>query len=126
MTLFKNFLRSLRHAVSGIAYTFRAERNFQIELVLALIVLALAYFFPLTLVERSVIILSIGLVLTLELVNTAFERLLDLLKPRIHPYVKVVKDVVAGSVLVGSVAALIAGLYIFAPYFWFFFSGFLP
>ncbi len=125
MTLIKNFLRSLRHAAAGIAYTFRAERNFQIEHVLGTLVLFLAYFFPLTLLERSVIFLAIGLVLTLELVNTAFERLLDLLKPRVHPYVKVVKDVVAGSVLVGSVAAFVAGLYIFAPYVWFFLSSVL-
>ncbi len=116
MTLVKSFLRSLRHALAGIAYAFREERNFQIELVLGLAALGLTFFFPLTPAERSIIFLLIGFILTLELVNTAFERLLDLLKPRVHPYVKVVKDVVAGAVLIGSAAALLVGAFIFLPY----------
>ncbi|TXH02627.1 MAG: diacylglycerol kinase family protein [Candidatus Moraniibacteriota bacterium] len=116
MTLVKSFLRSLRHAFAGIVYAFREERNFQIELVLGLAALGLTFFFPLSPAERSIIFLLIGFILTLELVNTAFERLLDLLKPRVHPYVKVVKDVVAGAVLIGSVAALLVGAFIFLPY----------
>lgn len=116
MTLIQSFLRSLRHALAGIAYAFREERNFQIELVLGLTALGLTFFFPLSPAERSIIFLLIGFILTLELINTAFERLLDLLKPRVHPYVKVVKDVVAGAVLIGSVAALLVGMFIFLPY----------
>lgn len=118
MIFLKNFSRSLRHALAGIRYAFREERNFQIELILAIAALGLAFFFPLAVSERTAIFLLIGLVLSLELVNTAFERLLDMLKPRVHPYVKVVKDVVAGSVLIGSVVALMVGIYIFSPYFW--------
>ncbi len=118
MIFLKNFSRSLRHALAGIRYAFREERNFQIELILAIAALGLAFFFPLAVSERTAIFLLIGLVLSLELVNTAFERLLDMLKPRVHPYVKVVKDVVAGSVLIGSVVALMVGIYIFFPYFW--------
>ena len=118
MIFLKNFSRSLRHALAGIRYAFREERNFQIELILAIAALGLAFFFPLAVSERTALFLLIGLVLSLELVNTAFERLLEMLKPRVHPYVKVVKDVVAGSVLIGSVVALMVGIYIFFPYFW--------
>lgn len=118
MMVLKSFLRSVRHALAGIRYAFREERNFQIELILAVAALSLAFFFPLATVERTIVFLLIGFVLALELINTAFERLLDLLKPRVHPYVKVVKDVVAGSVLIVSVMALMIGGYIFLPYFW--------
>jgi diacylglycerol kinase len=118
MMFLKTFARSLRHALAGIRYAFREERNFQIEIVLAIAALGLAFFLPLSSVEQAVIFLLVGFILSLELINTAFERLLDLLKPRVHPYVKVVKDVVAGSVLLGSLSALAVGMYIFWPYIW--------
>ena len=42
--------------------------------------------------------------------------MLDMMKPRVHPYVRVIKDLVAGSVLIAAIGALIAGLLIFLPY----------
>lgn len=76
----------------------------------------LMIFFPLSGLERALILLSIVLVLTLELANTALERVMDILKPRIHPYARVIKDVMAGSVLLASLAALAIGIAIFLPY----------
>lgn len=116
--LWRSFKKSLSHAFAGLGYAFREERNFQIEFVIGVIVVMLSLLFPLSSVERSVMFLLIGTVLTLELFNTAFERLLDMLKPRIHPYVKVVKDMVAGAVLIGSLTSLIIGLIIFLPHIW--------
>lgn len=116
--LWRSFKKSVSHALSGLGYAFREERNFQIEVVIGMITVMLTLFFPLSAVERSVMFLLIGTVLTLELFNTAFERLLDMLKPRIHPYVKVVKDMVAGAVLIGSLTALIIGLTILLPHIW--------
>lgn len=116
--LWRSFKKSLSHALAGLGYAFREERNFQIEFVIGVIVVMLSLLFPLSSVERSVMFLLIGTVLTLELFNTAFERLLDMLKPRIHPYVKVVKDMVAGAVLIGSLTSFIIGLIIFLPHIW--------
>ncbi len=116
--LWRSFRKSFSHAVAGLRYALREERNFQIEVVIGIIVVMLALLFPLSPVERSVMFLLIGTVLTLELLNTAFERLLDMLKPRIHPYVKVVKDMVAGAVLIGSLTSLTIGLIIFLPHIW--------
>lgn len=118
MSLGRSFLRSLRHAWAGIRYAFREERNFQIEIVLGCAAIALAYLLPLTSGERALLALLIGFVLSLELINTAFERVLDMLKPRVHPYVKVVKDMVAGAVLIGSVAAVLVALFLFGPILW--------
>lgn len=117
MSLLQSLLRSVRHAWAGVVYTLRSERNFQIEVVLGLAAVGLAFFFPLTSGERATVFLLVGFVLSLELINTAFERLLDMLKPRVHPYVKVVKDVVAGAVFLISGIALLIGILIFAPYF---------
>lgn len=116
LNLWRMFKRSLAHALSGIHYALREERNFQIELVIGIAAIVATFFFPLSPAERSIIFLLVGMVLSLELMNTAFERVLDMLKPRIHPYVKVVKDVVAGAVLVSSLIALLVGLCVFLPY----------
>ena len=55
------------------------------------------------------------LLLILEIINTIFERLLDLLKPRLHQYVKDIKDMTAAAVFISSLAAIIIGLIIFLP-----------
>ncbi len=118
MQFWRTFKRSVTHALAGLRFAFREERNFQIECVIGAIVIMLTFLLPLTGIERSLMLFLIGTVLTLELFNTAFERMLDMLKPRIHPYVKVVKDTVAGAVLIGSVTAALIGFLLLAPYLW--------
>jgi diacylglycerol kinase len=109
-------IRSFSHAFKGILFALRNEKNFQIEITGAVLAVILMLFFPLTGLERALIILSIALVLTLELTNTALERVMDILKPRIHPYARVIKDVMAGAVLFVSLAAVAIGIAIFLPY----------
>ncbi|MFH1430007.1 MAG: diacylglycerol kinase, partial [Candidatus Uhrbacteria bacterium] len=66
--------------------------------------------------EWAVLVIVSGSVLVLECCNSAMERLIDLLKPRLHGYVKEVKDVMAGAVLIASLVAVAVGVVIFAPY----------
>ncbi len=112
----RSFLKSVRHASCGVVYVFRQERNFQIEGVVALVVLLASFAWPLSVSERALIFVMICLVLVLEIFNTAFERLLDMLKPHVHPYVKVIKDLVAGAVLIASLFAIFIGGMILLPY----------
>lgn len=113
----KRLFRSLTHAGKGILFTFRNERNFQVEVIFALLVLLFMLWLPVSKYEGLVLILTIVLVLSLELVNTAVERVMDILKPRVHPYARVIKDVMAGAVFVVSLGAFVLGLVIFLPYF---------
>ncbi|MEK9151539.1 MAG: diacylglycerol kinase [Patescibacteria group bacterium] len=110
------FARSFSYAVRGILFAVRNEKNFQIEIIVGVSAIVLTLFFPLSGMERSLIILSIALVLTLELANTALERIIDILKPRVHPYARVIKDVMAGAVLLASLASAAIGIAIFLPY----------
>ncbi|MFZ1626863.1 MAG: diacylglycerol kinase [Candidatus Moraniibacteriota bacterium] len=110
------FFRSFRHAFSGIVYALREERNFHTELTVALTVAFFAWYLPLSSDDRAILTLVTVLVLSLELVNTSFERMLDMMKPRVHPYVRVIKDLVAGAVLIATIGALIIGALIFFPY----------
>ena len=60
---------------------------------------------------------AIGLVILMEIVNSAVERVTDVLKPRINGYVKEIKDIMAAAVMLASLVALIIGVIIFWPYF---------
>jgi len=112
----RTFFGSIRHAVRGIRYALFRERNFQIELLLAVLAIVLSFLFPLAPVERAAVFLVIALVLPLELLNTACERVMDMLKPGMHPYAKVVKDLAAGSVLIASLLAVFVGIAVFLPH----------
>lgn len=80
-------------------------------------VMLLTLWLPVSRFEIMILVLAIVLVLVLELINTAVERVMDILKPRVHPYARVVKDVTAGAVFVASFGAVILGVMIFSPYF---------
>lgn len=106
----------MRHAFRGVRHAFLRERNFQIELVFAILATVLAFALPLTPGERAVILLMIAVVLPMELFNTACERIVDMLKPGLHPYAKMVKDLAAAAVLIASLLAGIIGISIFLPH----------
>lgn len=110
-------LLSVAYALRGLKIVFWQERNFQLQTISALIVFGLMFLFPLSAFERITLILVIALVLLLELTNTALEYTLDIFRPRIHPTVGIVKDIMAGAVLLASLAALIIGTLIFLPHF---------
>lgn len=113
----KRFKRSLKHALDGISYAVKHERNFRIELIFAILVIALIFIFNVKAWEAIILILMIMWVLVSELTNTVFERVVDILKPRIHPYARLIKDLMAAVVLISSIASLVVGIIIFYPYF---------
>ena len=58
----------------------------------------------------------ISFVLIMEIINSAFEKIADMFKPRIHVYAEIVKNIMAGAVLISSLTALVIGIIIFYPY----------
>lgn len=112
----RRFGLSIKDALNGIKEAFKSEQNFRIQFVIALLVFLAAAFFPLKASETLLVILMVFFVLVMELLNTALEKFIDLLKPRLHYYAKVVKDIMAAAVFLTSLCALIVGLVIFIPY----------
>ncbi|SEH60526.1 undecaprenol kinase/diacylglycerol kinase (ATP) [Halobacillus karajensis] len=104
-----------RFAWNGIVWVFKAERNFRIHLAFALLVIVSAFLLKVSLWEWTAIMIIISLVLTLEMINTAMERLLDHFHPEIHPVIGSIKDITAGAVLVASISSVFIGLIIFLP-----------
>jgi len=112
----RRFGKSLRHASRGFKYVLSNERNFQIEIAISFIVLMMVWIFKVKNWEAIILILIIMFVLIFELINTVVERVVDILKPRVHPYAKLVKDLMAAAVLISSIMAVVIGLIIFLPY----------
>ncbi len=99
-------LRSFRFALQGLWHCISYERNMRIHLVVAAYVLVFSQFFALTGVEYAILFVVIGLVLALELLNTALEAVGNAITREQNPYVKILKDTAAGAVLVFAMAAV--------------------
>ncbi len=113
----KSLFNSFSAAFAGLKHTFQHEQNFRLQVLLAILVLIVTVYFPLKVWEVILVILMLVAVLAMELLNTALEYFADLLKPRLHHYVSVIKDIMAAAVLITSLGALIVGLIIFVPHF---------
>ncbi len=109
------FIRSFKYASRGLKFVWR-ENNFKIQIFVAILVVILMYLYDLSRLERVALILVILSVLILESLNTIFEHLSDILKPRLHDYIKIIKDIMAAVVLLASLGAVIIGLMIFWPH----------
>lgn len=116
MKSIKRLTRSFRHSFRGVVHIFQSEQNFRIQSTVAFLVIILAFFFQIRAWEKIILILASMTVLVLELVNTVIERVIDVLKPRMHGYVRDVKDMMAATVLISSIGALVIGILIFWPY----------
>lgn len=114
----KAFLRSFYYAFQGIAHTLRTQRNARIHLLITAIVIAAGIWLRLTTIEWAVVALTIGLVISAEMLNTVAEIAVDLLIQRQHPLAKIAKDVGAGAVVVTALAAVGVGFAIFGPRLW--------
>ena len=99
------FLRRLGFAVNGLS-TALGESSFKTQLVAAVAVLAALLWLRPAPLWWALVALAVALVLAAELANTAVERLVDRLHPERHPEIKLVKDCLAGAVLVASLGAL--------------------
>lgn len=112
----KSFGNAFLYAGTGIWLGLTGERNFRVHLTVAMAVTVLGWLMRLMRWEWLGILLAFGLVLSLELVNTAIEAVVDLASPDLHALAKVAKDAGAGAVLVASLAAVGIGLSVFVPH----------
>jgi undecaprenol kinase len=110
------FKKSLKHACDGIMYALAHEKNFRIEIIVSFFVLIFILVFKVKNWEAIVLIVMMMWVLISELTNTVLERVVDILKPRIHPYAHLIKDLMAAVVLISAMVAVIVGIIIFYPY----------
>ncbi|HZX74596.1 MAG TPA: diacylglycerol kinase family protein [Cyclobacteriaceae bacterium] len=107
--------RSFTYAFRGLRILFETQQNSWIQMVFAFLIIFLGVTLKISLVEWTMIIFSIGFVLTAEAFNTAIEIDIDLTSPTYHPYARDTKDVAAGAVLLASFTAIAVGMIVFIP-----------
>ncbi len=105
----------MKYAVRGFKQLWKSEQNFRLQVVAGFVVLLAAWYFPFEAWERVTLILLVTMVLILEAVNSVFERLVDVLKSRVHPSVRDMKDIMAAAVLIASIVSLVIGVMLFYP-----------
>ena len=109
----RKLIESFKFAIQGIGYALNTERNMKIHFILAFIVTLLGFWYHITASEWSVLLLTMSMVVTTEMVNTAIEKTIDLVTEEYKVLAKISKDVAAGAVFISSVVAIIIGVIIF-------------
>ena len=107
--------QSFGHALAGLRQGWSTEPNLRLHSLATFVALTLGVWLGLAPLEWAVLALTIGLVVSLELVNTALEAVVDLCSPGRHELARRAKDVAAAAVLVAALAALAVGLALFGP-----------
>ena len=108
-------LRSFRFAFEGLYAFFSEQHNAIIHLVMTAFVFIAAIFFKINKMEIIAVGLATGFVWAAELLNTAIEKLADMVSKDFHPQIKFIKDVSAAAVFVAAISAFVTGVIVFVP-----------
>ncbi len=108
---------SFRDAFAGLRWTVVTQPNFRIHLILSFLALVLGFFLRITFVETAIIVFTILLGLTAEMINTSIEAMTDLITKERREDARIAKDVAAGMMLLTAIGAILVALCIFVPYF---------
>jgi diacylglycerol kinase len=110
------FRDAVHHALEGIGFAFTNERSLRIQFGIFLIVLVVGLYLQISADEFAVIIGISALVFSLELINTAVEKSMDVISNgEYNEKIKIIKDVSAGAVLIAVIFAVLIGALIFLP-----------
>ena len=112
----KHFITSLEFALQGIRTVFQEERNMRAHVVFGLMAILVAFLLRVSVLEWLWIFLAVFLVWIVEIINTIFENVVDMVTDfHFHPIGKKIKDMAAGAVLVTSAFSAIVGAIIVLP-----------
>jgi undecaprenol kinase len=109
------YVETFKFALEGIQTAFIQEKNIRFHTYFSVLVILLASTLSLTLVEWILILIAMGGMFVLEMVNSAIERVVDLVTSDYHPLAKQAKDIAAGAVLIYAILSVIIGILIFLP-----------
>ncbi|WP_299116309.1 diacylglycerol kinase family protein [uncultured Winogradskyella sp.] len=112
-----NRIKSIGFAFKGMLILIKTEASIKIQLFIALVVTIAGFYFQISKIEWLVQIAMIGLVMSIEGLNTAIEHIADFVHPDNHPKIGLIKDIAAGAVFIASIVAVIIAVIIYFPKF---------
>lgn len=109
------FYKSAKFAFHGLKYMIVTQRNFKIQIAIAIVTFFLGYLFEVSNSEWTMLVVCIALVCGFEVLNTSIEYICDFVNPQTNIKIKVIKDLSAAAVLIVGISSLAVGLLIFLP-----------
>ncbi len=110
------FHKSVLNSVRGLIWMLKNERNFQLEVLALMINIILILILNVKASEAALILILCAAVLSAEILNTAMEKICDIIEPNFDVRIGIIKDISAGAVLLLSLTAIIVGLIIYPRY----------
>jgi diacylglycerol kinase (ATP) len=114
----RRFLQGFVYAFQGIKHVVRTQRNARVHLLFAGLVIGAGLYFQVTAIEWAILAITVTLVFSAEMFNTAVESTVDLATSASDPRARAAKDAGAGAVLVAALGAVAVGIAIFGPRLW--------
>ncbi|WP_228851282.1 diacylglycerol kinase [Aegicerativicinus sediminis] len=110
-----NRLKSVKYAFKGAVILIWTESSVQIQFVIAILMTIAGFYFQISTMEWIAQILCIGLIMSIEGLNTAVEKISDFVHPDYHKLIGRIKDVSAGAVFFAAITAIVIGSIIYFP-----------
>jgi diacylglycerol kinase (ATP) len=116
-TFFTGRLKSMGFALGGAYKLVTTEHSIMVQSALGLLLIIAGFYFEISTTEWLFQVFVIGLVLSIEGLNTAVEKIADFIHPQYHEKIGFVKDIAAGAVFFAALTALAVILIIYVPKF---------
>ena len=104
------------HAFRGLIEMIKTERNFKIQVLAFTLVIILGFVLDVSIQDWLILILVSGMVMSLEIINSAIEKICDLYTTEKNEKIRIIKDISAGAVLITALFAFITGILVFLPH----------
>ena len=108
-------LKSLKFALVGAYKLITTEHSIMVQFSMGILVTTAGFYFEISKTEWMFQTFAIGLVLSIEGLNTAVEKIADFIHPEFHERIGFIKDIAAGAVFFAAITALIIGAIIYIP-----------
>ena len=108
-------LKSVHYAYRGAMLLLKTEASIQMQFVIAVLVIIAGFYFNISTTEWVLQCFAIGMVMSIEGVNTAIESLADFIHPEYHDKIGFIKDISAGAVFIAAMVAIVVGIIIYFP-----------
>tara|TARA_R110002072_G_scaffold172324_3_gene326344 strand:- start:61 stop:429 length:369 start_codon:yes stop_codon:yes gene_type:complete len=116
----KSFIKSrisgFKYASRGAWLLVKREQSIQVQLGISIFVIGAGFYFDITATEWMFQLFAIGLVLSIEGINTAIEEIANFVHPDFHNKIGLIKDISAGAVFVAAITAVSIAAIIYYPY----------
>lgn len=110
-----NRIKSIKYAFKGALLLVKTESSIKVQVFIGIVITIIGFFVGLSTIEWIIQTLTIGLIISIESINTVIEEIADFIHPEYHPKIGLIKDLAAGAVFIIAVVAIIIGCIIYIP-----------